>query len=784
MEFLKLVGWAVILYFFVGLVFHFIFGLLESSSDRIRKKSTGTSTKNKARPVLKAELDREIFMGASVKNKVRPVVAETITDQSVADHDEEGFAMFSISYGYDKEKSSNKIPGKWIKASEAVSVNGHKITGGNFYFGGRLPSLDGYRTEASLVDDSLETSNQPITYEDESLRYWPKYISISAGCRGAYLSWLASDRDDPATPLGYVFIYFYGLERRIVVDALKEGTVDNSEFKDIFQEVLRLKRIYGGARSFLNYSTRLLEIMCLLRSNVVSCPELEVHPSLDSILLKYRLAKTVNDKKPIPADLALAWLKFYPDYYPRTPARRCSYEFAQMFSRLYIKNHGDGIVVKPNKTRLRIEYWPASSSLRGVKIQQEDLPDPSNLKGPTNKLIAIADKCTNALDSYSRYLGKKDTSRKDIAAILLLPEELSDIGVTLGLGKFKEWATEHMSKNDGVVDVREFWQFTKTPLPSKINKKESELIQMLAEKTGFGVAPDTRYHHVKPSVDGKLVLFNGGHGQYFKPSKAFNEMGMVLRLGAMVATIDSHVAQSETLVLKNLIDHDSNLSPVEKRSLHSYLVWRLNTPSNVAGLKARLENLNVNEKTVISQILIGVALADGKVDPQEITQLEKLYTLLGLDKTLVTGDIHSQSTSRTDNQATAWASAIQKSDRKSFRDFRLDKNVLAIHESQTKDVQNMLDAIFVEEELMEEARSDPENMGIDAQHYSLYESLINKDKWSREEMDGLCKELGLMTGGAIETINDWAFERVDAPVIEDGTDTVYVNQDIVEELEG
>lgn len=751
-----------------GLIFYFFFKSSISSSGQKNQRSSGTSAKNKIR------------------------VTTTTTNRALTSHtenDDDGLATFSISYGYEEEKSKNKTPGRWIKAGEAISIKGHEITRGCFYFGGRLLSLDGYGTEASLVDDSLKTVNQSIAYEDESLGYWPKYTSISEKCRGAYLKWLASSRYDPNTPLGYVFIYFYGLERRIAVDSLK-GVVDDSEFKAIFREVLRLKKIYGESRSFLNYSTRLLEIMCLLRPTVVSHPELEKNPKGDSILLKHRLAKTVNEGKPIPSELALAWLKFYPDYNFRQPARRCSYEFSQMFSRLYTRKYKDGIIVKPNKTRLKIEYRPASSSLRGLEIPQEDLPDPSNLKGPTKKLIAIAEECTNAIDAYSRYLGKKDTSRTDISAVLLLPEELSDIGAALGLNKLKKWAEENVTRNDGLVDVEEFWQFTKTPLPAKINKKESELIQMFAEKAGFGVAPDTRYHHAKPSVDGKLVLFRQGHGKHFKPSKAFNEMGMTLRLGAMVATIDSHVDQSEVALLKQLINHDTNLSPVERSSLSSYLSWRLNTPSNITGLKARLEKLGVKEKSAVSRILVGVALADGKVDPGEVKQLEKLYTLLGLDKSLVTGDIHSLTAGKTGVQKTAQSSVTPEPSKEASRDFLLDESVLAIHESQTKDVQSMLGTIFADEESVEdiataeEDQAYQEDMGIDIQHYSLYENLINKDRWPRKEMDELCKKLGLMTGGAIEIINDWSFERVDAPVLEEEADAVYVDQDIVEELEG
>ena len=701
--------------------------------------------------------------------------------------DDEDLATFNISYGYNEEKSKNKTLGKWIKSGESITIKGQTFTNGNFYFGGKLSSLDGYGTEASLVDDSLKVDNKPSSFEDGSLGYWPKFISLTAKERGAYLSWLSGNRSDPETPLGYVFIYFYGLERRITVDSIKQA-VNDSEFKMLFDEILRLKGIYGSSHSFSSYSTRLLEIMCILRPHVVSHLELEKTPQRDSLLFKHRLATTVNEEKPIPAELALAWIQFYPDYNLKKPARRCSYEFSLMFTRLYNKKYGDGIVVKPNKTRLKIEYHPASSSLRGISLPQQNLPDPSNLKGPVNKLIAIADECTAELDAYSRYLSKPDTSQTDIEAILLLPDELSDLGATLGLEKFKKWAIEAISTKNGLVDFEEFWTYTKLPLPVKINKKEIELIQNLSQKAGYGIAPDTRYHNAKVSADGKLVLFPGGHGKYFEPSKAYSEMGMALRLGAMIATIGSHVDQAELNLLTQFIDHDTNLSLTEKQSLHAYLMWLLNTPSNITGLKVRLETLGKTEKAAVSRILVGVAMADGRVDPEEIKQLEKLYVMLGLDKALVTGNIHEMSSSKASFRPSSHQSESITSASTSFQ---LDESILVRLESETKDIQSMLGAIFVEDELADESNTNAiatteidEESGIDKQHYALFESLIRKDRWTREEVEVLCRDSGLMVSGALETINDWSFDKVDAAVLEEDGDTIYLDQEIVKEIEG
>ncbi|MDY0206650.1 MAG: TerB N-terminal domain-containing protein, partial [Pseudomonas sp.] len=312
MKFWLLIGGAVILYYVIK-------AIAASSKQTVEKNNRPSSVS-------------EIRVAMTTSNRV---VANSGRD------DDDDLATFSISYGYEEEKSKNKTPGKWIRSGESITIMGQAFTGGNFYFGGKLSSLDGYGTEASLVDDSLKVENELSSFEDESLGYWPKFISLTPEGRGAFLSWLSGNRSESGTPLGYVFIYFYGLERRITVDSIKQE-VDDTEFKSLFDEILRLKGIYGSSRSFSNYSTRLLEVMCVLRPHVVSHPELEKTPQRDSLLFKHRLATTVSEGKPIPAELALAWIRFYPDYNLKKPARRCGYEFTQMFTRLYSKKYGDG----------------------------------------------------------------------------------------------------------------------------------------------------------------------------------------------------------------------------------------------------------------------------------------------------------------------------------------------------------------------------------------------------------------------------------------------------------
>jgi tellurite resistance protein len=676
---------------------------------------------------------------------------------------------------------------RWVLPGEVTTVGGVKITDGNFYFGQRMKpagqSMSGYYddgSEASLIDGTLKIYPKPYLYEDNSLGYWPSYSSLSPDARGAYLNWLASDRHDAACPVGYVFIYLYGLERKALVDS-RDNNTSGAEFRTLFNEVCRLRSVFIENRSFRNYSSQLLEAMSILRPDVDLVADLGREWNFSNgMLFKLALAKAVDAGVPVSADLALTWVTNHTEYTLRTPARRCVKEFAGLFKRRYTLKYGEGMVVKPNKTRLRLDYTPASPSLRGFRLPVPDLPDPSALKGPVQKIMTLAEICTDELDAYSRYLGRKGTSENDTAAIMLLPVEIINESAGKVLNTFKRWADEEIASRKGLTTVADFWVHMGANCPAKINKKEADLMQAFALKMGYCLAPDPFYHHVKAEADGALVLFAASEGARFSPSPAFLSAVMTLRLGSMVALTDNSLDQAEQKVLENAIDHNSGFSENEKRSLHAYLTWQLHTPANMTGMKNRIALLSAMEKSAVGKVIVGVACSDGRIEPAEIKQLEKIYSGLGLDPSTISGSIHQHSTAEVTPLSSASATP-------GAAEFTLDASVLAHHESATDDVRKLLSAIFTEEE-PEFRESAPatgtQDGGLDNAHSQLYHRLLEKEQWPRKEVTALCENLNLMLSGALEVINDWSYAVVDAPVLDDADDDIWVDLEIAKELEG
>ena len=787
--------------------------------------------------VVETEVDSDVanhndFTNPSTQNRyAKQSKTSRYRDENLDDVGD--LATFVISSNKQKHDttSSNRKIGRWVSRHESLKIQGRIIDRGFFYFGGKLETLIGYGTEPSLINDSLSVGSPKVIYNtshiysDESLGYWPSYEALSPSCRGAYLDWLASDRANSNTPIGYVFIYFGGFERR-VIEGISDDSVSDDEFLNIYNEVLRLHDIYGKQSSFSNYSANFLEFMTLVRSplfeeKIQTAQLLSPPASSQNLTFKMQLAKRVTLKLPITAILAWEWLVFSNEYNFKTPARRCESEFKYLFEILYQKAYPNGFIVPPNKTKLKISYHAASQSIVSVDLTLDDLQDPSALRSPIKQLIAIAEQCNEDLDAYSRYLGREGNSATEIDAIMLLPKALIQQQAYREkypvIQNFKAWAESVTQNNEGLTTVKELWGYLAEPssqssydMPKSFAKKHSEMITNLAELAGFGVVPDQRYHQTSLKPDGYVVLFDGGHSQDFEPSTSFYQISLALRLGAMVATINGYVDKREVETLLTIIEQDTQLTAIEKASLKAYLLWRLNSPSNMAGLKAKLAVLDEKYISFISRFIISVALANGNIEPSQIKQIEKLYQALGLDKNSVVSDIHHLTSTK--KSMTTFSDATQQkttndnsigananiSDRNS-KPFIFNAELLAAYESETGDAKAMLASIFTAddddmevdneslsgEQVNNEAEADRAKeyvaKGLDTIHSKLYQQLISKEVWQREEAEVLCESLNLMINGAIETINDWSYDNVDAPVLE-AEDEIVIDYEIVEEL--
>lgn len=96
----------------------------------------------------------------------------------------------------------------------------------------------------------------PSSQEDvPKLSYFPSYSEMTPAQRGIYLRWLYDVTQE--IDIGYVFVYFYGLERHLLY----------GHFDEAFNEILLLRKHHTNG-SFQSYSASALVHSCLLRKRV------------------------------------------------------------------------------------------------------------------------------------------------------------------------------------------------------------------------------------------------------------------------------------------------------------------------------------------------------------------------------------------------------------------------------------------------------------------------------------------------------------------------------------
>jgi uncharacterized tellurite resistance protein B-like protein len=170
----------------------------------------------------------------------------------------------------------------------------------------------------------------------------------------------------------------------------------------------------------------------------------------------------------------------------------------------------------------------------------------------------------------------------------------------------------------------------------------------------------------------------------------------------MIGQVDQDQSVKEEIILQNLIQNNHKLTGTEKNSLLAFLAWCLKTPQDTTGLKQKLTEVSAAEKTAIGHILISVAHADGRIDPKEVKQLEKLYATLGLDKDQVASDIHSLAAMsgpvtvglRDPETTFSIPKAITETD--TSKGFRLNEELIRLREEETRQVKGVLEGIFTD----------------------------------------------------------------------------------------
>lgn len=684
----------------------------------------------------------------------------------------------------------------WIPANTAATVGSHDIPGGMIYVGEHLPR-QGSSTdpENCLIDPrlTLGAHGDPL---GQTMGYWPSYSSISPAARKSYLDWLAGSRSDPDAYIGYVFLYFYGLERRLM---LEESPPDAD---GVVAEVRRLLQVYGGNGSFKRYAGELLSAYQLKSAQLPEKFDLEVEENSYEvpIMLKVALGMRVRSGEAIEPDLLLAYVLADPETRVRTPARRAQTLLRELFAEAVEKQYPNGVRVSAAGVRkLKVNYRACSGTFDlAIRPFGGDLPDITNRSEPIGGARRIFDDCTDRLDNYSRMLGRSEGLRPSLAAVAQLP-----LGLRLKscekLAGSPLRRLQELASSDALISIQNLAELAGMD-PDKISTraKQKELCAILAA-LGYGNTADPSFSLKSAKTDELAIVFalereaeaDPEPGGYYRPTQ------LSIMLGMVIAFADGVLHPLEERRLSHKIDEAPGLSRDERIRLKAELKVCAADANRVADWTRRIGDVPRNRRDDLADELVAVAAADGTLHAREVSQLEKLFRLMDLDENSLYlrlhGSVVPQNRPRdgNDDLPLVIPAGIQPpgipvspaSPRAPAT--RVDISRLEAIRRETRSTSSVLADIFVDEaeppielqpaiEEIETSNGDARFDGLERRYAWLLSQLIEQETWTASDFERLVRNADLMPGAAKQALNDWSLDRFDELVLE-GEDAVIVN---------
>ncbi|GAL98888.1 hypothetical protein FOH24_13310 [Acetobacter tropicalis] len=727
-----------------------------------------------------------------------PTYGLSFNAQHVFSNDDESLKKYRQSRIHKKDDA------RWVFPDEKVTIHRFEITDGMVYVGNFLTAAPegGWNTDTPapcLIRPSLKVaSGAPQTNLD--LGYWPSYTDITPNQRLAYLHWLASGKSDTSYPMGYPFLYFYGLERRLIADS---PSIDEEVL--LVAEVERLRELFGHNGSFVKYSTELLNFIAMKHA-VTDIPTVEAwKPDLAALgehmspLLQVKLGLHALRGMPLDVDLAIAGILSLPPHltglWPRIATTRARPEFIELMRHRFNQKFPHGFRLRDKKeSRLDLSYRSASQYLHtSIKFDGFDrLPDPAQLTW--TKMITLSEGAREDLTAFAKAVGKERERADSMAAALMLPVEL---GERETVRSFKAWLDD-LPQPLANVPLEELGPRCFGSGKAASGLRQARDMSAMLARVGYGMEPDPTYGGTKPGEN--IILFRIGDAQ-----GQLTPVGADFRTAALIMTAIGSAAKTLTLGSK-LVDALTTrlrLTPHETKRLTARLQLLPERLPTLGRLKTVVESAEPEQRTALASLAASVAVTIGETDQGMMVALERLYEAFGLGRRELYTVLH-QGTAATASYA---SEPIVVEDDKSRRGghripappskvksqdgIAIDMSKVSVILRETKEVDAILAPIYEEEAseipisvaVSPTLEQETKFVGLGPEQARLLEALVNQPEWTRSGFEAKARELGLMPDGALEAINEWAYDTFDEELIEDG-DPLIINMALLADAPG
>ena len=684
----------------------------------------------------------------------------------------------------------------WVPPGTSVKVAGITIPGGMVYVGTGLRSVDSeWAAEPALIDPKqrVARSISSDVYPDIP-HYWSTYDSVNPVTRRAYLQWLADGRRTPGAPMPLVWMFFYGLERRLLDDLIGLWS-DHPEVDVLAAEVRALADVYGADTRFHGHAMRLLGVLDAARGVIEPWRDSTTDWDLP-LGLRLELGTHAAAGTPIDGELALHWAVHHPEIYLRTPALRCRPQFDAVFQQLYAKRQQP--ITPRGSNEIRLTYYPATQSMYNVETIKlpgsVDVAGDARARGALKRLVTRA---TDQLDAYSRWMGREHVARDSLAALSVYPAGVDfDDATQLHVDRFKTSLGYVSAVADPqLVPAAELFEHFPVRSASKPTAKEVEIIAESLARLGIAMVPDPQAG--ERWVNGHDPVLYTRADTPRRRSAAAEELRSIANvLGSLTGQI-IQAAPAERTSLVDALAHEipgSARNDGENRRVGSaYATYGEQSKLTSARLRKLVEPISEDLRGAVVTALVRIASRAGAVTHESIHRLDEVSAVLGVESAHVHRMLHAAASATLD--APNWkprpdaASDTRSTQVKAERGINTQTADRLMRES--KKLTARLDAILTtDDEPAAEPAPAKDDSGSDAStqtgalgdaYVRMLRAVLDRSSVSRVEFEQLARDSDVFPDAAIEAINEYALDAI-GDILLDGDDPIDVIADIAEEL--
>jgi uncharacterized tellurite resistance protein B-like protein len=697
-----------------------------------------------------------------------------------------------------KEPDAEPAVLRWQGSGEPISVKGYVLRDPMVYTSVGRPD----EPEASCIDLSLDIG-KPAWQAAGALGYDPTYATITPTQRANYLSWLANGRTRPLADIGYAFLFFYGLERRLLIDC--------DESSEILRECLRLLKTYTFSSSFDGYLSRFLAFI-LARTGIQWLKEkwfkavfeksrLQRHDDCLAVALAWFFKKGT----PLP----VSWAMRVARQDPRSPVSiatdRLPDEFKTLFESRYREEFGAGIVLRAPKRNRPLGYVPASPSLLGDlgKLERSNLrigiPNVLGIPSQFAPLVAIWSSCVQELKPLSRIVAR-GISVDSREAFHALPDELKATVEHPDQETWNQLVLEH-SGDDGfaLLPISSLAALHGIPERARLTRVQSEALAQTAQFVGLVIEPDARLTGRPYAWQDVVSLLRHGDGEELgrlDDDSRYLAASLMLELGIYIAAADGAIDDREVDQVARFIESQFLLGSSEVRRIEALKRVFVARPPTLGGLGKRLQSaLTRDQREAVGRFLTGVAAANGIINRQEISALKNAYRALdiGVDQL----DLLLEESRRTSQEPVE----VEREDDSAAKGeiipprpqpgrpagIVLDDRRLSAILAETQIVIETLGKAMLDPAIADEPQeppalpvNDPRFESLDARYHAMLAQLLGRPVWDRLEFHSLARAHNLMPSGAFDAVNDWACELFDDPIVVEQGDQFQIQIHLIE----